>query len=598
MAINSEIPNTPSESPRTLETLRRRGEVIATVNEVYDLMRGVALDLEQQPQRTNSQEKQIIDFGIVKAGRELLVGADLPLTDEGPTDRFINEVKDPKTGKVFRIEEGIPAEPFKYFLDREIHDLEVRLKASGDPGTQYLLENLLIIRKEQLETIEVSSSPYTPKSREERDARVEQEAYLIFNDPRRKTFSEKNDYYTGEAEIEDREFIDIPPRLTISPSEGSANGKVTNAYIDGYKAIEEGRVRRRMPSADSSNEADMPDKDSDLTSEDGRIPDSVEGRSRRRMPSADSTSESDMPDKDQLAEGGDSRMPDTNYEGKIIVNAYTSETENADRIVNAYGLETAGDEVASRGTQSGTTIVVPRDKRSAFSYLGNYNVPENERVTNAYGLKTERRPLPKRAGSERNVVSIGDRTNEKTKGPERESKLRRLKRISPLIAGMVGLIGLALLLQDRGNERGLSPSTGAGEVATTPAGVPFGPELIQGPEKPPVKLTGHFYRNEPDVNGLFGSFYGHTEFELGKVLDPTLQQSGDIDRLEQVLGDLEQANPKKFDKIIDEYKQGVLDNNPPGTLAGEDNDGIARSQFVSRPMEEIYKEVMSEEEKA
>lgn len=634
------------ETPRTLETLDRRAQVINTVNGVYDLMRGVTQDLEGQRDRSPSQQKQIIDFKIAREGRKLLTGADVPITLDEPSDRFVNEVKDPDTGEVIRLNEGLPAEPFEDFLKGEIHDLQIRIASSSDPNDRALLRGVMERRQQQLGVIEQNSSA-PALSEKERKARVRQEAYLIHIDPDRDTFSKENDWYTGEAVVNGRKFIDLGSRLGVTPSidksdpvlytidgktgqmvgtrlpEDFGQRKVTDAYVDGYKAAEGAKRPRRMPSSDALSDGDMPDKDQ-LSEGEERTPDSLGTKGKRKMPGADSLTEEAMPDEDKIGvPDEETRVPDAIRSRSIIKDAYTGDSVPADQIIDAYGLQTAGDGVERRGRRF-ENKPLPRNRANNFSDLPNVNIPGNEQVVNGYGLATEQRPTPRRRDKStaysalpqldipkntpiRNAFTIGrdidrDKVRDRVRKTDVESRKLRLRASPRLLIPIIGLIGLALLA-DKFREPNVhasseisSPSKfGGHEVAPDDFEQPFGPPNVE------PKLTGHFYDSQPDASGSYGSLQGHSLYELAKVLDPTIladqmqtgkSVAGDDERIDIAIRDFQKSNPEKFEDVLDKYKQGIMGNNPPGTVSGED--AITIAKFNSLPMKDVYDQVMAQ----
>lgn len=649
MAINTETPVPAVEAPKTLETLRDRTEAIDVVNRVHSLMQGVAQDLKTRPERSKDQNKQIIDAQIVKDGRALLMGADVPLTEDMPLDRFTNEFTDSKTQTKFKVEEGLPAETYEDFLKGQIHDTQVLINAETNPVTREDLERVLADRQYLLGVIDKISTPYQPKSDEEKEARIEQEAYWIHSDPLRDTFSRENDWYNATNIIGGRKFINLPPRLTINPSlervappiytydkktgqridlplpDDFGQDRITDAYTQGYKL-------RNMPNRLKVTTDDMPEEDGGV--EGDRTRDAIEGK-QRRMPGRAGINMEEMPKEDATDSlEGDQRTPDFR---DIITDAYTNETDNADRIVNGYGFDTVGNQVDRRGEKFGGGEPLPRDNGSAFSELGKFDIPEDKKIIDAYGLKTEKTPkLPKDTGRKMPARSLTGadempsqdqrtnrardifealkrrlpsrtRTNDDempaedvtTRGERRrlsdgEERKNRLRFVPPVIIGLLPLIAAVLLLQDKGNSLNVPPSTGG---ISTP-GEPFGPEPFIGPSyvEPSVNLTGHLYTNQPDASGSYGSLYGHEVYELAKVLDPTLKpqigESADFDRIEEVVNQFAQNNPDQFQKIVDTYTNRVIGNNPPGTIRGED--AIVRADFQSVPMQDVYKQVMAE----
>ncbi len=130
-------------------------------------------------------------------------------------------------------------------------------------------------------------------------------------------------------------------------------------------------------------------------------------------------------------------------------------------------------------------------------------------------------------------------------------------------------------------------------------GITTAGDNIQEVEQPQI-LMKHWYRNQPDENGVYGSLWGHAEYELAKVLDVTIADDEkalgrSIDsfdpRIEKVLNEFEKSNPEEFEKIMDEYTSYIKENNKE-VIKGED--AIVSPQFESEKISEVFERVREE----
>lgn len=157
------------------------------------------------------------------------------------------------------------------------------------------------------------------------------------------------------------------------------------------------------------------------------------------------------------------------------------------------------------------------------------------------------------------------------------------------------ILALALLGRDKSAKSSLveepvSPDSGA---ASEPAD-----ETSKKLEQKILKI--HRYTNQPDANGVYGSAWGHADYELAKVLDPTLVEDeraqgkpvdADDERIEKVLSEFRSTNLEDYEKIIRVYIDSIRKNSP-GAVRGEDD--LVSREFSSQPMAEVYEEVRTE----